>query len=256
MFFLRRIKLFFGRDTISALRFLAAELVIVVLGILIAFQVENWRESRVEREVEAVALAGLANDLSADLTLIARFIETSERRAAAMDALITSLQSGTVEAPEVIARHWFDAVFGLSFNLNTATYTGLKDGSQLHIIRDDKLRTGLIEYYERFAPYLSARADRIGMARDNFVERSKPWIYRSSIDSAFPGRVIAIAEVLNGESWRFSVAHQREEMALDTKLVASANEMSAFLSSFRVRSADAVMEMNNLLADIAEQQSQ
>ena len=117
MFFLQRIKFFFGKDTVSAVRFLAAELVIVVLGILIAFQVENWRESRAEREAEAVALAGLASDLSADLDLIARFVERSERRAAAMDGLLRSLQSGMAEAPEVFAERWFEVIFGLSFNL-------------------------------------------------------------------------------------------------------------------------------------------
>ena len=253
MFFLQRIKFFFGKDTLSAVRFLAAELVIVVLGILIAFQVENWRESRAEREAEAVALAGLASDLSADLDLIARFVERSERRAAAMDGLLMSLQSGMVEAPEVLAERWLEVVFGLSFNLNTATYAGLKDGSRLHIIRDEELRAGLIVYYERTVPFLLGRADRIRIARDDFVEHSQPWIYRSSIDKPFPGRVIAIAEVLHGEPWYFSVAEQREEMARDEALDVSANELSGFLSAFRIRSADAVIQLNDLIANIAEQ---
>ena len=48
---------------------LAAEFVVVVLGILIAFQVEEWREGRQEAEEIRASLLRLAEETTANIAL-------------------------------------------------------------------------------------------------------------------------------------------------------------------------------------------
>jgi hypothetical protein len=71
-----------------------AEMVVVVLGILIAFQFEEWRQDfREQREIDA-ALARLKDEIRANL----RFCETvsaySLRQVRAVQTVLNSLQSG------------------------------------------------------------------------------------------------------------------------------------------------------------------
>ena len=49
------------------MRWLFAELVVVVLGILIAFQVDNWNNLRIERSSERTALEQIILDIESDI---------------------------------------------------------------------------------------------------------------------------------------------------------------------------------------------
>ncbi len=74
--------------------FLAAELAVVVLGILIAFQVEEWREERVEqREIDA-ALVRLKDETRGNLSTCEYSVRMAERQARLAQVVLESLQAG------------------------------------------------------------------------------------------------------------------------------------------------------------------
>ncbi len=67
----------------------AVDFVIVVTGILIAFQITNWNEARHDRRDEQRYLAELAVNLEADLAQVRSGQEASLQRVAAAEAILT-----------------------------------------------------------------------------------------------------------------------------------------------------------------------
>ncbi len=64
------------------------DFLIVVVGILIAFQITTWNEGRGDRKKEALYLEELIEDLNADLAEIDSITRTSEIRMAAIEKIL------------------------------------------------------------------------------------------------------------------------------------------------------------------------
>lgn len=64
------------------------ETMIVVLGVFIGLQVNNWNEARTDRQREAVYLQGLAQDVRIDIADIDEIIRVSTLRMSAMSYLL------------------------------------------------------------------------------------------------------------------------------------------------------------------------
>lgn len=57
------------------LKYAVGEVILVVVGILIALQVNNWNENRKQRAKELHYLANLKNDLNLNIAEIDRYID-------------------------------------------------------------------------------------------------------------------------------------------------------------------------------------
>ena len=79
------------------IRILVAELVVVVLGILIAFQVEEWRDNlRVERDIQA-SLERLSEETEGNLEICSRIVPESRELASLTLLLLDILSEGRLE---------------------------------------------------------------------------------------------------------------------------------------------------------------
>ena len=71
-----------------------AEMVVVVLGILIAFQVEEWRQQRIEQRDIDAALVRLADEVQSNLRYCESVEPYSRQLVQGAQLVLTSLQSG------------------------------------------------------------------------------------------------------------------------------------------------------------------
>ena len=69
------------------LRRSVAEVLIIVLGILIALGVDSWNSNRIDRNVETEYLSRLAEDAARNAQLAADIIEALKRKRALLDQL-------------------------------------------------------------------------------------------------------------------------------------------------------------------------
>jgi len=67
---------------------IAIEFVIVVIGILVGMQVNNWNAERANREVEAAHLQHLAKDIRSDISEIDRILHVSTVRMSVLNRLL------------------------------------------------------------------------------------------------------------------------------------------------------------------------
>ena len=130
------------------IRWLAAELLIVVLGVMAALAVDEWREGRSERSRERMYLARLLAEVRADsanLALIELGLDPKDKALAAVQRWVSGER--LVEADSV--RINLGASFGWAVpSQPPAAYTEMGLSGALMLIRNEQLRAEIVSYYQ------------------------------------------------------------------------------------------------------------
>jgi hypothetical protein len=133
------------RKLMTYLFYAVGEILLVVIGILIALQVNNWNEEQKERDLELKMLSQIGADLrgsSEDINELYNRLEISINSA---DSLLKSFRNrnetqGFVFHASLIHRRFF-------FNPSTSGYAQLRTSSA-NVIQNDALRNRIVEIYE------------------------------------------------------------------------------------------------------------
>ena len=137
-----------------------SELVIVVVGIFVAIQVDRWWEHQDELQQEQLFIARLIADVERDLNAIEYSITLAEYRLSLSNLLIAA----TLDPEHVRDRPamFMTAVHQSSFtntpSLRSDTFEELRSTGGLSLLRADELKSALFEYYrydENMRQYLS-----------------------------------------------------------------------------------------------------
>ena len=125
----------------------AIDLVIVVLGVFIGLQVNNWNEARNERRSERTYLKRLLVDFDANVKTLETYVDGRRRDGQTLTDLAIALQDGgkapSREALQEPLCRWFAAPLP---PLRQGTYNELVSSGALSILRDEKLRILLADY--------------------------------------------------------------------------------------------------------------
>jgi len=148
------------------------EIVLVVVGIFIALQLNNWNESRKERIIELSILNELLSDANSDLISLNEDVYLN-KRAIESNELIQNHLIANKEYHDSLDLHFGNIQYNTQFTVNTGGYENLKSRG-FEIISNDSLRKNIIKLQDGWYSYLS----RIG-SRNNIVnvEQFHP-IYR------------------------------------------------------------------------------
>ena len=140
---------------------IVVEFFIVVVGIFVGLQVDQWNQERKERVLESQYIQSIKRDLQADVADLDRTIEFARRRAQSGRLLITSIIENRIDDDPT---EFVWAVYN-SLMLNYPSYTRttvdeLSSTGNLRIIRDEPLKSLLAEYYAmiKIAPIIAATA--------------------------------------------------------------------------------------------------
>jgi hypothetical protein len=141
--------LFLRQNRVSALRGLA-ELTIIVVGILIALAVDEWRENTQLEKQRVHILSTLLVDLEEDRRDYEDFNNTSRRRARAAQFLLSYSKAGALESTGWTGSPG-EAVFQLAYSARIQTtrsgFMEMISTSGRMAVNDDKLRSQILRYY-------------------------------------------------------------------------------------------------------------
>lgn len=230
----------------NSFRWLLAELLVVVLGILIALQVDAWRESRQERAIASNALVGLSSDLALEIQSLEGLIEVSKFRAEAVEGLIGELRSESGASAEKLVQYWVDGIFSYTYSPIATTYIGLRENGQLSLLDDPNLQERLIRYYERGQPYITGWVTTIRNAREDTSTELERDIYRSALAEPVANMQLVYATNSNGEQWSYLVHQPVSEIPGNSQFFAKANKFAFYLDEIPVRLQgpyDALLEL-------------
>lgn len=131
----------------NLLLFAIAEVILVMLGILLALEVDNWKESKKMISAEKTTLTGLYNDLSQNLSKIKSIIRRDSIRIIGNRKIIALLKD-----PHSAYQSQYDTLFGqiLAYDVffsQRLTYESI-DNNGIMVIRNDQLRTKIAYLYD------------------------------------------------------------------------------------------------------------
>ena len=138
----------FGNYSLYAI----GEILLVVIGIVIALQIDNWNEDQNLRKTEVALLKEMKNNLEADLIDLRWNINENKKILNANEIVLESLKSPE-SYNDTLNFYYGNLLGGTYFTKNTSAYDNLKSiGFQ--IIRNDSLRFRITELYSTKYNYL------------------------------------------------------------------------------------------------------
>lgn len=129
----------------------ALDFVIVVAGILIAFQITNWNQARQNQDLASTYIERLYSDIDIERALWSRAIDYyATARSYADEGM-----AGYSAPPETLDSQWLIALYQASqvwyVSPNRSTFDELQSTGRIVNIRDQDLRTILANHYQRVA---------------------------------------------------------------------------------------------------------
>lgn len=149
--------------TTKYLLYAIGEIVLVVIGILIALQVNNWNQEAKDRAAGQKLLIRIQHDLTQDTTTFRAIIDRNLRLRNEIKALLVTLYDGVESINQVKEMsNIYDKVLDQSFSPNDNTYSGIVSSGTLGLIRNPGLKeeiVGLYSEYDQSEAMLSSISD-------------------------------------------------------------------------------------------------
>jgi hypothetical protein len=161
--FFRRIRqrLLIDNRFTKYLLYALGEIILVVIGILIALQINNWNESRKNANFEKQILESFQLSLESDLADIQDNISTHRRGLAACDSLIRYIEDDREIHEDTLARLFAYGIFATRFVYSTSAFESLK-GKGVNIISNNELQTKIVDVYDsRYRFFLESENDYV-----------------------------------------------------------------------------------------------
>ncbi len=172
------------------LRYAVGEIILVVIGILIALQVNNWKENIQNNELEKNTLENIRSDLVLQQDIINGQLQFEESKIAKADTaamfLSSSLSLGKLNAllENLSERRTFVA--------NKTSYINMDRNGDKNLIQNAKLQNAIVRYYQQldyvtqvinnnnlfiidgqFGPFVSNNSLNIKLARNGLIDNKQ-----------------------------------------------------------------------------------
>ena len=125
----------------------ALDFFIVVVGVFVGIQVDNWNQARIERHKEQEHLVLLDRDLKRDVEVLDELHAKIAPHAAGAQLILNSISGKTVPVIQ-LEKAFTELYLTYAYTPQQPTYLALRNGAQLDLIRDASLRSSLVDYYE------------------------------------------------------------------------------------------------------------
>ena len=136
-------------------KYAIGEIVLVVIGILIALQINNWNENNKAKVYEKNTLKEIHKTLNDDLVFFGLLEERIKKKDTAIDNLLLVRKGKLNLTDEELTTSIRHVHWGIIFNYNPAPYEALKS-SGLDKIKTDSLRIAITKYYDVSIPRAEA----------------------------------------------------------------------------------------------------
>ena len=175
--FFRRIRRKLANDNqfLKYSRYAIGEIVLVVIGILIALQINNWNESRKENVKLKKAIESVYNDLISDSLLINSALPLVDERKTVITNLLrrSYATEANLDSLIQIMKYEFPIRWYSSPEYNTNTFSNLKSTGSFDILPSE-IKNSLSNYYTLMASNQDLNDKTLDQYRshlDDFVKR-------------------------------------------------------------------------------------
>ena len=125
------------------------EILIVMIGILFAIQINNWNEDRKDRKNEVYYLSEIKSNLEADVELLTGYIETDNWQMSQLDSLLIMFQNPEEYNNKYFTEKSMVVQLNLRFVPTKITFENLVAANNLGIIKNQNILDNLFSYYRK-----------------------------------------------------------------------------------------------------------
>jgi hypothetical protein len=138
------------------LKYAIGEIVLVVIGILIALSINNWNENRIKFNKESTILANIHKEFKQNkiqLDTVVKMHNMSFRNCAKIIKLFPIESKPEPEVLDSLSSYLWNSYWGYTFNPSQTSINALVNTSSFDIIRDKNLRNLLISWNDLVQDY-------------------------------------------------------------------------------------------------------
>lgn len=152
------------------LKYAFGEIVLVVIGILKALQINNWNQTRIDKNEEKYIIAKLHKDFSENKRQLEKYILALENEMKANSELMNLIG----ETQDELLKHNIDSLFYNSFGLPELAFAdntlkNIMESGQLNLIKNEDV-TLLLYKWNELSEIRKRRMDKLeDWANDKFV---------------------------------------------------------------------------------------
>lgn len=127
------------------LLYASGEILLVVIGILLALQIDNWNDHRKERIKELSYLNAIKNDLELNLMEVESFIQQKQTAIESANIIINYFENDTLNDPSYFNRHNLNVSITHRFEEKNNTFKELENSGQLSMISNKEIKNLLLD---------------------------------------------------------------------------------------------------------------
>lgn len=124
-------------------KYAIGEILLVIIGILIALQINNWNDKRIERKELNTSLHAMIDELNQNIQFLETEKEDKQKRLLAIDNFKNEVDSSQDQRHIVYTVS--DEIKSKEFN---TVYLSLKDEKRVRLIQSPELRNQITTFYE------------------------------------------------------------------------------------------------------------
>lgn len=144
------------------------EIVIIVFAVSLSIWLHNWAESRKDREEEREFLAGLKEDLKADIQEMKSDREEYKRVLNGMD-YFTRVGGGEPVNKDSLKVYQLFLFSSVQIDPRVARFEALRGSGRLGIVRDKALLVNIADLYTKYFPHLRRLNDFMSTMRTDRI---------------------------------------------------------------------------------------
>jgi len=129
------------------IRYAIGEIVLVVIGILIALSVSNWNDNRNLRNQELLLLNNLKLEMENNLFLIENYLKTKEERIKDANVLLSYTDPDYIQKEEDSLARKFIRIFYIdNYKAEIMVLNAAKNSNSIKLIRNQQIKTNLAKW--------------------------------------------------------------------------------------------------------------
>ncbi len=170
-----RIKLLNEGKTSRYFKYAIGEIVLVMIGILLALQVNNWNETRKQKVVDTKYFKNLKNDLIADAEYLNLMIGYSVDKVKGAKRVMVQIKQDSIGSLYQFSDDMRTLLFVDEFRPDQSTYNEMKSSGNFSTIQNDSLKLKILKLQKTYIDIASLQ-EHMRFDFNTFIENFEQYV--------------------------------------------------------------------------------
>lgn len=218
-------------NTGKYLKYAIGEIVLVVVGILFALQINDWNENRKERKQELIILENILEDLKKDQIGLKYIIERRTSKIKSSEIMASYYDGIAITNLADYYYHWTNVLYWEAHYPRNVAFKELVNSGNVSIIKNAEIRSSLLD--------INASYEELFAVREHLYDDYTIYLYQPYANIFDYGDGI---EVWSNPDFKIELSEEDVAVALKTKAIKNGFKLAMFNHIILKEQLDAILE--------------